>query len=197
MDSSIAAAQARGLRTGAYLAFLIAGLSSLNWISTLRQDYVMEHQWPAAPATVHSMNEESRKVEPVSSSGHSYWVYWMEFLVVLDLPQSQCPGRMIALTSNEEQCTGTVKTPKYKSRADATAWHDRHPPNSRLMVHYDPQSGQIAFAGESIFNIYPWDKIGTTAVILVIAAALFIAARRRLASQESTEVPQTQGIIGS
>lgn len=195
MDASIAAAQSRGLRAGAYLALLIAALSSLNWISILRQDYVMEHQWPAASGAVYSMSEESRKVEPVSSSGHSYWVYWMEFLVILDLPRDQCPGTMIALTGNEEQCTGTLKTPQYKARADATAWHYRHPPNSRLIVHYDAQSGQIAFAGESIFNIYPWDKIGTTAVIVVIAAALLIAARRRFASLESPEVPKADGII--
>ncbi len=108
----------------------------------------------------------------------------MEFLVVLDLPQGQCPGSMVPLTTQEPQCTGTVNTPEVRSRADALEWVRRHPSNSKVIVHYDPQSGQMAFGGESIFNIYPWDKIGFTAVILIIAVLMIKAGRRRSAGPQ-------------
>ena len=178
MSSSISPARASGLRAAGYLAFIIGLLSSLGWINTIRQDYVMEHQWPAASATVYSMREESREVRPNSTRQRNFQVFWMEFLVVLDLPQGQCPGSMVPLTSEEPQCTGTVKTPEVKSRADALDWVKRHPGGSKVTVHYDPQSDRIAFGGESIFNIYPWDKITISVVILIIAVFVIKAGRR-------------------
>jgi len=178
MSSSISPARASGLRAAGYLAFIIGLLSSLGWINTIRQDYVMEHQWPAASATVYSMREESREVRPNSTRQRNFQVFWMEFLVVLDLPQGQCPGSMVPLTSEEPQCTGTVKTPEVKSRADALDWVKRHPRGSKVTVHYDPQSDRIAFGGESIFNIYPWDKITISVVILIIAVFVIKAGRR-------------------
>ena len=178
MSSSISPARASGLRAAGYLAFIIGLLSSLGWINTIRQDYVMEHQWPAASATVYSLHEESREVKPNSTRQRNFQVFWMEFLVVLDLPQGQCPGSMVPLTSEEPQCTGTVKTPEVKSRADALDWVKRHPRGSKVTVHYDPQSDRIAFGGESIFNIYPWDKITISVVILIIAVFVIKAGRR-------------------
>lgn len=140
----------------------------------------MEHEWPAASATVYSMREDSREVKPVSTRQRNYQVFWMEFLVVLDLPQAQCPGSMVPLTAQEPQCTGTVKTPEVQSRADAIDWVKRHPRDSKVVVHYDPQSDRMVFGGESIFNIYPWMKIIFTAVILTVAVLMIKAGRRRL-----------------
>lgn len=141
----------------------------------------MEHQWPAASATVYSMRENSREVQPASTRQRNYQVFWIEFLVVLDLPQGQCPGSMVPLTTQEPQCTGTVKTPEVQSRADAVEWVSRHPRDSKVIVHYDPQGDRMAFGGESIFNIYPWNKISITAVILIVAALMIKAGRRQSA----------------
>lgn len=105
----------------------------------------------------------------------------MEFLVVLDLPQGQCPSSMVPLTTQEPQCTGTVKTPEVRSRADATDWVRQHPRGSKVIVHYDPQSDRMAFGGESIFNIYPWNKMSITAVIIIVAALMIKAGRRQSA----------------
>jgi hypothetical protein len=179
MSSSITPAQASGLRAAGYLAFFIGLLSSFGWINVIRQDYVMEHQWPAASATVYSIRENSREFQPVSTRQRNYQVFWMEFLVILDLPQGQCPGSMVPLTSQEPQCTGTVKTPEVKSRADALDWVKRHPQGSKVTVHYDPQSDRMTFGGESIFNVYPWSKITLTGVILVIAVLMIKAGRRQ------------------
>lgn len=179
MFSSITPAQAKALRAGGYLALFVAFLSAINWILVIRENYVMEHQWPSAAATVYSMREDSRVVTPPTSRLHSYPVYWVEFFVVLDLPQGQCPGSMVPLTTPEPQCTAEVKTPEVKSRADAIDWFSRHPRNSKLTVRYDPQTGRVALGRESIFDIYPWDKIAITAVAFVIAALMLIAGRKQ------------------
>lgn len=179
--SSITPQQATGLRAAGYLAFLIGLLSAFGWMNVIRQDYVMEHQWPAASATVYSMREDSREVQPVSTRQRNYQVFWMEFLVVLDLPQAQCPGSMVPLTTQEPQCTGTVKTPEVESRADAVSWAARHPRDSKVIVHYDLQSERMTFGGESIFNIYPWTKITFSAVILIVATLMIKAGRRQSA----------------
>jgi hypothetical protein len=193
MFSSITPAQAKALRAGGYLALVVAFLSAINWILVIREYSVMEHQWPAASATVYSMREDSREVTPPSSRQHSYQVYWVQFMVVLDLPQGQCPGSMVPLTSAEPQCTAEVKTPEVKSRADAIVWFSRHPRNSRLVVHYDAQSGRMVLGGESIFDIYPWDKIAITAVAFVIAALMLIAGRSQTARPEYPQgVPEVK-----
>jgi hypothetical protein len=181
MSSSITPQQATGLRAAGYLAFLIGLLSALGWMNVIWQDYVMEHQWPAASATVYSIREDSREVKPSSTRQRNFQVFWMEFLVVLDIPQGQCPGSMVPLTTQEAQCTGTVKTPEVKSRADAVEWIRRHPQGSKVIVHYDTQSERMTFGGESIFNIYPWNKITFTAVILIGAALMIKAGRRQSA----------------
>lgn len=193
MFSSITPAQAKALRAGGYLALVVAFLSAINWILVIREYYVMEHQWPAASATVYSMREDSRVVTPPSSRLHSYYVYWVEYTVVLDLPQSQCPGSMVPLTSAEPQCTAEVKTPETKSRADTVDWFNRHPRNSRLIVHYDAQSGRMMLGGESVFDIYPWGKIAITAVAFVIAALMLIAGRSQTARPEyPQDVPEVK-----
>jgi hypothetical protein len=153
----------------------------------------MEHQWPAASATVYSMREDSREVTPPSSRQHSYYVYWVEFTVVLYLPKSQCPGSMAPLTTQEPQCTAEVKTPESKSRADTIDWFKRHPSNSKVTIHYDAQSGRMALGGESIFYIYPWDKIFITVVVCVLAALMLIAGRSQSARPEDAQgVPMVQ-----
>jgi hypothetical protein len=53
---------------------------------------VMEHRWPAASATVYSIREDSEEVKPSRARQHNLQVFWVEFLVILDLPKAQCPG---------------------------------------------------------------------------------------------------------
>lgn len=169
--------QAQGLRLAGYFILFMAIISSVNWVRIIRRDYVMEHQWPTARGMVYSIREESRDVQPPSSRSHHYWVYWVEFLVVLDLPAEKCPGEMRLLDHQQPQCTGTVKTPEVRSRADAVEWIGRHPFNSNVMVHYDQQSGSTVFAGESIFQIYPWRQILLTAGLL-LAGIVMVALGR-------------------
>lgn len=191
MSSSITLQQASGLRMAGYLTLLIGLLSALSWIPEIWDASVTQHQWPAASATVYSIREDSRDFKPVSTRQRNYQVFWTEFLVILDLPQGQCPGTMVPITTQGPQCTGTVKTPEVRSRAQAIDWIKRHPQGSKVIVHYDSQSERMAFGGESIFDIYPWDKIFITAGILVVAGLLIRVGRRRSASpQYSPGVPE-------
>jgi hypothetical protein len=187
--------QAQGFRIGGYFILFVAFVTAFGWIPVLRHYYVMEHQWPAASATVYSMREDSREVTPPSSRQHSYQVYWVEFFVVLDLPQNQCPGSMVRLTTQEPQCTAEVKSPETKSRADTVDWFKRHPRNSKVTVHYDPQSERTALGGESIFYIYPWDNIFLTVVIFAIAALMMIVGRSQSGRPEyAQDVPEVKEV---
>src|ERR1041385_3264075 len=112
MFSSITSQQANGLRLGGYFAVFIGLLSVFGWAGAIQDYYVTEHQWPAASATVYSITERSKEVQPVSTRQRNYQVFWMEFLVILNLPQDQCPGNMVPLTTPEPQCSGEVTTPR-------------------------------------------------------------------------------------
>src|SRR6478672_5757937 len=113
---------AQALRLGGFFAFFVALLFSVNWLMIIRKDYVMEHEWPATTGTVYSMREDSRMVTPASIRVHRYWVYWAEFVVILDLPADKCPVQMRPLDGPQPQCVGTVKTPEVRSREDALEW---------------------------------------------------------------------------
>jgi len=191
MYSSITPQQALGLRLGGYFAMFVGLLTVFGWAGAIQDYYVTEHQWPAASATVYSITERSKEVQPPSIRQHNYQVFWMEFLVILDLPQGQCPGAMVPMTTTEPQCRGEVATPYSRSRTDAIDWAARHPRGSRMTVHYDPQSRRMALGGESVFNIYPWGKIFITALIL-LGAVLMIGAGRRSSTrpQNPSGIPE-------
>jgi hypothetical protein len=193
MFSSITPQQANGLRVGGYFFMFVGLVSVFGWAGAIQDYYVTEHQWPAASATVYSITERSKEVEPVSTRQRNYQVFWIEFLVILDLPQGQCPGTMVPLTTPEPQCSGEVTTPHVRSRADAIDWAKRHPRGSKIIVHYDPQSGRMALGGESVFNIYPWGKIFTTVIILIVAAFMIGAGRRRSPRpQDPSGIPEVK-----
>ena len=190
MYSSITSQQATGLRMGGYFAMFVGLLTVFGWAGAIQDYYVTEHQWPAASATVYSITERSKEVQPVSTRQRNYQVFWMEFLVILDLPQSQCPGVMVPMTTTDPQCRAEVDTPHSRSRADAMDWATRHPRGSRITVHYDPQSGRIVLGGESVLNIYPWAKIFMTAMILLAAVLMIRAGRRSAHPQIPYGVPE-------
>src|SRR5689334_9264679 len=133
---SINKSHALAFRLAGFFLLFVALLSSVNWLMIIREDYVMEHDWPATTGTVYAMREDSRVVNPPSIRSRRYWVYWAEFGVILDLPADKCPGQMQPLDGQQPQCFGTVKTPEVRSREAAVEWFSRHPHNSRVVVHY-------------------------------------------------------------
>jgi hypothetical protein len=175
--------QAQGFRLGGYFALLVAVLSSINWLMIVHEDYLMEHQWPAASGSIYSATERSREVIPPSISSPHYEVYWMEFMVLLDLPRDRCPGTVLEL-EGQQRCTGEAKTPAERSHISAEHWAVRHPRGSRVVVHYDSQSDRMVLGGESILNVYPWRKIATTFIIALVGAIMVAFGRNWATSPE-------------
>src|SRR5689334_15210657 len=188
MPTPISHDRGRAFRWAGYLFFVIALLSSLDWLATIRRDYVMEHHWPAASGTIYNLSEQSREVEtPSIRNQRRYMVYWAEFNVALDLPPDRCPGDIILLPQ-KQGCHGVARSPASTSPGAAFRWLGRHRVNSRVTVHYDLQERKLWIAGESVADLYPWDKILTTIVLLALSALLFFIARK-LSLADATDGP--------
>jgi len=184
VPSTVRQQQAQGLRLGGYFALFVAAVSSINWLMIVHDDYVMEHQWPAASGIVYSATERSREVIPPSISSPHYEVYWIEFTVILDLLVSQCPGTVLDL-EGQQRCTGEAKTPPERSPIAAEQWSIRHPRGSKVVVHYDTQSDRMVLGGESIFMVYPWRKIAITFIIALVGAIMVVFGRNWATSQDN------------
>jgi hypothetical protein len=132
--------KAKLCRYAAYFASVITLISGMSGpLPLVYQQYRAEHQWPIASATVKSFRQPLQTVHP--SRGSSYAVYWMEFLVIVDLPISDCPRPMPTVANGSGLCAGIYRTIGTKSSADAWQWGSRHPILSRVQVHYDPNGG--------------------------------------------------------
>lgn len=66
MYSSITPQQANGLRVGGYFMMFVGLLTVFGWAGAIQDYYVTEHQWPAASATVYSLTERAKEVQPVA-----------------------------------------------------------------------------------------------------------------------------------
>jgi len=80
--------------------------------------------------------------------------------------------------AQKEQCHGIAKSPASRSPGAAFRWLGRHRVNSRLTVHYSLQERKLWITGESVADLYPWDKIVMTIVFLAISALMFFIAHK-------------------
>jgi hypothetical protein len=178
MSTSITSNQGQGLRLAGYFTFIVALLSTFQWISTICRDYVMEHRWPASSGVITGRHEVSREVIPPSIRQRSYLVYRADFDVNLNLPADRCPGGLLILSAQPVQCLATVSSPETKSRASAIQWLRHHPLDSTMTVHYDLARMKTFAGGESVIDLYPWNEIGTTAIITALGLMLLAISRK-------------------
>ena len=68
-------------------------------------------------------------------------------------------------------------------------WFSRYSRNSRVVVHYDPQSASMVFGGESIFHIYPWRMILLTIALLALSTIMVVVGRSVAASVPDNRQP--------
>jgi hypothetical protein len=106
--------------------------------------------------------------------------YWIEFEVEFDPKDAGCNTGTTWGSVTPFPCIGIVKSPGSQSGATAMSWIERHPPNSPAKYLYDPATGRLRFAGESILNIYPWGAITAFVVVGGGGVLLLSVSRRRL-----------------
>jgi hypothetical protein len=173
--STTSSGNTTGLRYAAYFVFFIGALFGLATLQIAHQEYRARAAWPIASGEVLSSEEQSRVVK--GSSGPNSTVYWIRFTVVFDPPLDQCrPGMLWITAGGPTRCVGTFNTLE-GSRMDAYQWTRRHPVQSHAQVHYEPHGTGVRFAGESVIDSYPWEKVFVTFVIFFVGFGLLRFAR--------------------
>jgi hypothetical protein len=191
-----------GLRYAAYFVLFIGTLFGLATLGIAYQEYRARDAWPIAWGEVLSSEEHSRVVR--GSSGPNSTVYWIRFTVVFDPPLDRCrPGMLWITAGGPTRCVGTFNTLE-GSRMDAYQWTRRHPVQSHVQVHYEPHGTGVRFAGESVIDTYPWEKVFVIFVIFFVGFGLLRFARwleengvesRAAASAEPEDAPRGDELI--
>lgn len=155
--------------------------------------YVRAH-WHMVDGAVIKFDEKSALLGSVRSRRPTYWE---EFEVEFDPKEWGCNTDSNWAVPMRFQCTGQVRSPGSQSLDVARNWGYRHPAGSPAKFYYDPVSGRLRFAGESILNLYPWTAIVALALGYGISFFLLYTSRTRLKGlrtfpDESGNVPSAE-----
>jgi hypothetical protein len=153
--------------------------------------YVRTH-WHMVDGAVIKHEEKSAQLGSIRSRRLTYWV---EFEVEFDPKGWGCNTGMSWIVAMPFPCIGSVRSPGSQSWSTARTWRYRHPVNSTAKFYYDPPTGRLRFAGESIFDLYPWAAIGAFALGTGISFVLLYISRRRL--KELNTLPPNFGVTAN
>lgn len=152
---------------------LLAGVSALQKIAFAA--YAHSH-WAMVRGDILSYAEK-RGERPGS---HTHDVYWIEFRVEFDPGTLGCTTGAYWGVPKEFSCIGSINTLSASSWRSSQQWISRHPPNSTASFLYEPASGRLRFADETVGDVCPPENI----VILLVASGfgllLLFAVRRRM-----------------
>jgi hypothetical protein len=137
--------------------------------------YVRTH-WQLVDGAVIKYEEKSAQLGSIRSRHPTYWV---EFEVEFDPKGWGCNTGMSWAVPIPFPCVGAVRSPGSQLWNVAGGWGHRHPVNSRAKFYYDPATGRLRFAGESILDLYPWTAILAFAFSTGISFVLLYASHRR------------------
>jgi hypothetical protein len=138
--------------------------------------YVRTH-WHIVNGAVIKYEGKSAQLGSIRSRRPTYWV---EFEVEFDPKEWGCNTGMSWTVPMAFPCIGKARSPGSQSWDVAGSWSYRHPVNSAAKFYYDPATGRLRFAGESILNLYPWMAIVAFALGTGISSSLLYTSRRRL-----------------
>lgn len=183
--------RAQGIRLVAWFLFIWGLIIGIYAAKVISFDLYVRSHWRIVDGDILRYEQKSAQI----GSSRSRPTYWIEFEVEFDPKEAGCNTGSNWGIEKPFPCIGTVKSPGSQSFATASGWIQRHPPNSPARFYYDPATGRLRFAGESIANIYPWG-----AILAFIAGAgggvlLLSASRRRL--QYLKTLPATEGVTSS
>ena len=137
--------------------------------------YVRTH-WQVVEGAVIQYEEKSAQLGSIRSRRPTYWV---EFEVEFDPKGWGCNTGMSWAVPMHFPCIGVVRSPGSQLWNVAGGWRHRHPVNSEAKFYYDPATGRLRFAGESILDLYPWTAIVAFAFSTGISFVLLYASHRR------------------
>lgn len=138
--------------------------------------YARTH-WHMVDGAVIKYEEKSAQVGSIRSRDATHWV---EFEVEFDPKGWGCNTGMSWAVPMPFSCIGKVRSPGSRSWDVARSWGYRHPVNSTAKLYYEPATGRLRFAGESILDLYPWTAIAAFVLGTGSAFVLLYASRRRI-----------------
>ncbi|HEX5235411.1 MAG TPA: hypothetical protein VFW25_08780 [Silvibacterium sp.] len=151
--------------------------------------YVRTH-WHVVSGDVIKYEEKSALVGSTRTRRPTYWV---EFEVEFDPQGLGCNTGSSWAVPMRFPCTGEVRSPGSQSLGVARGWEYRHQVSSAAKFYYDPATGRLRFAGESIFNRYPWTAILAVVLGTGISFVLFYLTRRGVKGSNSAPRSYTSG----
>jgi hypothetical protein len=153
--------------------------------------YVRTH-WQMVDGAVIKYEEKSAQLGSIRSRRLTYW---LEFEVEFDPKNWGCNTGMSWAVPMPSPCIGKVLSPGSRSMDVARGWGYRHPVNSAAKFYYDPATGRLRFARESILDLYPWIAIAAFALGTGISSTLLYTSRDRLKQLDTT--PPDGAIVGA
>ena len=181
-DSGLAATlmpdrtRAQGMRLVAWFVVLWGVIIGIYAANVIGFDLYVRSHWRLVQGDVLRYEEKSAQV----GSSRSRPTYWIQFEVEFDPKDAGCNTGSSWAVKRPFPCIGTVKSPGSQSRATAMRWIERHPRNSSAKFSYDPATGRLRFAGESIADIYPWGAMLAFFAGFGGGVLMLSASRRRL-----------------
>jgi len=168
-------ARTTGMRLVGWFLLIWGLIIGIHVANVIGFDLYTRTHWRTVEGNMLRYEEKSWQV-----SSRSRPSYWIEFEVEFDPKDAGCNTGMSWGIEKPFPCIGTVKSPGSQSRATAMSWIERHPPNSPAKFFYDPPTGRLRFAGESIAYIYPWGAMLGFVVGMGGGVWLLSVSRRRL-----------------
>jgi hypothetical protein len=138
--------------------------------------YVRTH-WQVVDGAVIKYEGKSAQLGSIRSRRLTYWE---EFEVEFDSKRLGCNTGMSWAVPMLFPCIGRVRSPGSQSLDVAESWSRRHPVNSRAKFYYDPTTGSLRFAGESILDLYPWIAIVAFGLSTGISLVVLYTSQHRL-----------------
>jgi hypothetical protein len=172
----------RGYLIALFLLFW-ASVMALGVAYKISFDLYTRTHWRLVEGDVISYEQQSGHI-----SSRERPTYWIKFRVEFDPKEAGCNTGESWSEKMRFPCIGMVRSPGSKSLSRAMSWAERHPPNSAAKFLYDPASGRLRFAGESVWNIYPWGAIVAVVVSGMIGILLYRTSRQRFVANDSDSI---------
>src|SRR5579864_4029137 len=167
------------LRGVAILFLVFGGIGSMSVCIEVLLEFHARHSWPVAQGIVIAQEVKSNQDIPGNLSRHTN--YWVEYEVRFGVPAGRClTGTIYGDGRDPMPCWGIVRTRVTDSPKTAHEWLSHHLRNSTVEVLHDPTGPGIKIANESLWLVYPWQRILVMFVWMGFFLASFNMTQRRL-----------------